>query len=429
MSVPPDLLSASSSSDVLPGEPAAPRVLHVVETWAPVASGYTRRGGHIVAAQIATGSAVPGVLVSSRQVLYGHDSAAPPTGGLGVRVARVSSREARLRRLHRWYVDETALVQAIMAAARAMQAELIHCHWSSSIGSAARRAARSLGLPLVAEVRFDLAGAMMSETVRYPVPGLENILRWHFDHYLRGADAVVAASHTLARLLERAQKTERGSVQVMPNAVDRCRFVPVPDAGERLRRRLGLAGTFVVGSTTNMLRYEGLDTLLDAARRLQPHWPELVIVLVGDGTQRAGLQDRARRLRLPVRFLGRVEAAEIPAYLALFDLFVVPRHDAAVTRHASPIKLVEAQACGVPAIGSALGDIPDILAHGGGRCVPPGDSARLAEAIADFAAHDTVRAEAARAARQWADRQPDWNDLARDYGGLYHRVLEARGQR
>lgn len=408
-----------------------PRVLHVVETWSPVSSGYTRRGWQIVSAQIEVAACRPYVLVSSRQTLYGHDRADMPAGAGcdRARVVAASRIERGLRRLRPYQISAGVLTEAIVAACREWQIDIIHCHWSSAIGAAARRAAERTGCALIGEVRFDLAGAMMSETVRRPVPGLETLLRTRFDRYLLGADMIVAASHSLARLLEASQPLRRAPIQAMPNAVDVQRFQPDRQAGQGLRESFGLNGAFVVGTTTNMLRYEGLDGLLDAAERLCHRLPELCVVLVGGGTQYQALARQARARGLPVRFIGRVAADAVPDYLNLFDLFVVPRRRAAVTRYASPIKLVEAMACGVPAIGSALGDIPDILTQGGGRAIEPDDPAALANAIEAFARDDTLRQAAARRAREWALAQPDWTALAERYGALYDQVLEPRSRR
>lgn len=403
------------------------RVLHVVETWRPVSSGYTSRGWHIVNAQLEAGACVPFVIVSSRQALHGVGTADMPVSALAssVRIAVSHGREQAVRRLRPFHTSVGALAEQIATACNDWQIDVIHCHWASGIGAAARRAADHAGVALVGEIRFDLAGATMSETVRCPVPGLETLLRRRFDRFLRGADAIVAASHSLGRLVDRSQPGVAGSVAVMPNAVDCERFRPGIDVAA-LRAELGLTDAFVVGSTTNMLRYEGLDVLLDAVAHLNERVPNLHVLLVGHGTQHDSLMRKALAADLPVTFVGRVPADAVPAYLNVFDLFVVPRRDAAVTRHASPIKLVEAQACGVPAIGSALGDIPDILASGGGLSIAPDDAELLASTICDISGDTAWRESAARRARAWALAQPKWSALAHRYAALYAQALNNR---
>ena len=222
----------------------APTVLHVVESWRPVTTGYTSRGWHIVAEQARAGLARPRVLVTSRQQTYGYMTAdAPP--GTEVRTMPPSLTETRLRRLRRWHIDRPALAAAIAEAARGT--DLIHVHWSSGIGAAAADAAERLDLPLVAEVRFDLAGAVSSETLRLPAP-FERALRRRFEAHLPRAARIVAASQGLARLL----RTE------FPGLADRLTVVPngiTLDTGQYHSR----SGPVTVGTTATMLRYEGLD--------------------------------------------------------------------------------------------------------------------------------------------------------------------------
>ncbi len=406
----------------------SPRVLHVVETWLPVPSGYTSRGWNIVTAQANLEGSEPYVLTSSRQIHLSGGDVDTPAGfdRFGVRVAQASVCEQRGRWLRPGYIQVAGLAKVIIESCSDLQIDIIHCHWSSGIGSAARRAAERLGIPFIAEVRFDLAGAVMSETIDRRVPGLEHLLRLRFERHLLGADAVVAASHSLARLIAKSQPLLRAPIVTMPNAVDCHRFQPAPDTSGQ-RRELGIAkGDFVIGSTTNMLRYEGLDVLLDAVERLRDRLPALHLVLVGTGTQHAWLAGEVARRGLPVTFTDQVPADDIPSYLAMFDLFVVPRRDAAITRFASPIKLVEAMASGLACVGSALGDIVDLLADDRGLTVRPDDAACLAKSIAYLAEHPERRQALGANARVWIEAQPDWRALAADYNALYSDVLTQR---
>ena len=401
-----------------------PRVLHVVESWRPRLSGYTTRGWALLEAQAATGIARPSVLVTSRQHTYGvHGADAPEAVGGRILLASPSACERRLRRLRPFYVDGAALQRQIEQAAAAMQAEIVHAHWSSGIGGAAQRAARHLGLPFVAEVRFDLAGAVMTETVRRPVAVVERALRRRFERHLLRAGAVVAASHSLGALLAREMPALRARLSVVPNGVDTERFAPpAPAAREAARERLDLAGKLVVGSTSNMLRYEGLDALLDAAGRLRTQLPDLHVLLVGDGTQREALQAQAEQSGLPVTFTGRVPFAEVPELLGAMDAFAIPRRSATITRYAAPIKAVEAMAVGLPVVGAAVGDLPELLAEGRGLLVPPEAPAALDRALLDLADAGR-RAAIGRQARHWTETHGTWASAVAPYREAYARAL------
>lgn len=422
-------MSSPSDARFTTRPPAPCRVLHVVESWAPRPAGYATRSWQVVATQEERPGLAPRVLVTSRQHTYGLDHATPlPDSSASVTLVPPSRRERRLRALRAFYTDGSHLEAAICRQHRHQPVDVLHSHWSSTIGMATARAARRLGLPFVAEVRFDLAGAMMTETVEpvlralrlsLPTDRMERLLRRWFERHLVHADVVCAASYALADLLAASFPAVAGRLVVVPNGVDADRFRPgPPDAA--LRARLGLPeGALVVGSTTNMLRYEGLDLLLDAVRALGGCASGLHVLLVGDGTQRASLEAAARTDALPVTFTGRVPRADVPRYLRLLDAFVVPRRAATITRYASPIKVAEAMASELPVVASAVGDLPHLLGAGRGVLLPPGDVPRLAEALRALREHPAAHHRLGQAARTWAATHLRWSTTAARYEAAY----------
>jgi glycosyltransferase involved in cell wall biosynthesis len=407
------------AADIFP--PLKP--LHIFESWHPVVSGYTSRSRALIAAQIHSGDFEPRVLVTSRQGTYGKTSIDSPDG-LGDRIRYVcpSSKEIRWRRFRRFYVDSRHLELAIEKMVIDHGADLIHSHWSAGIGRAAANLASRLGLPLVAEVRFDLAGAFMSETVRFPLPGLERALRRHFERHLTQAQAVIAASDSLARFLRAEFPWLGDRLFVVPNGVDLERFRAGPPDPE-LRARLGLEGSCVIGTTSNMLRYEGLDLLIQGLVEAQRQVPNIQALFVGAGTQAEHLQKLAYQAGVRATFTGLVPAAQVPQYLRLIDLFVIPRRDATITRQASPIKLVEAMACGLAVVGSRLGDIEILLADGRGALVEPESVPALTKALVNLCQQGETRREMGRRAQRYAMSEFNWETAAKTHRRIYERAL------
>lgn len=397
--------------------------LHIFESWHPVISGYTSRSRALIAAQIRAGKFEPRVLVTSRQESYGEESIASLEGleDRG-RLVSPSFREQGLRRLRRFYVDPRHLERAIETMVIDHGADLIHVHWSAGIGQAAANVAARLGLPLVAEVRFDLAGAMMSETVRIPLAGLERALRRHFERHLRQAQAIIAASASLAAFLRSEFPGLSDRLSVVPNGVNHELFRPGPP-DPQLRDKLGLKDKFVIGTTSNMLRYEGLDLLIRALVEVQRVLPHVQSLFVGAGSQCEHLQKLAHQLGVRATFTGWVPAAQVPDYLRLMDLFSVPRRNATITRHAGPIKLVEAMACGLPVVGSRLGDIATLLADGGGALGEPESVPALASALVTLCQQSETRREMGRRAHRYAVSELNWDTAARIHRRIYEQVL------
>jgi glycosyltransferase involved in cell wall biosynthesis len=166
--------------------------------------------------------------------------------------------------------------------------------------------------------------------------------------------------------------------------------------------------------------YKGLDTLLEAFRRVEG--AELWIV----GNPRMDVEPLRRaaaaapgRVRLLTRF---VEDAEVPAILRRADLLVLPYRDA---EHSGV--LYAGLAFAKPLLLSAVGGFPEVAATGAARLVPPEDPAALAAALAELVGDEAARAELSAAAGAAAAGPYSWDEAARRTLHLYRELLDQRG--
>jgi len=135
--------------------------------------------------------------------------------------------------------------------------------------------------------------------------------------------------------------------------------------------------------------WKGVDGLLEAIASL----PGVGLVIVGDGPERANLQDLARQLAVTDRvyFVGQVPKECVNAYLRACDLFVLNSRYEGL-----PHVILEAMAAGLPTVASAAGGTPELVQHGrNGLLVRPGDTMALREAIRSAFEHPEW-------CRQWA---------------------------
>lgn len=392
------------------------RVLHLFESYAPVPSGYAMRSAALYEAQRDHPDLAPAAVVSSRQSAHG----ARTVEGHGIVLASPSARERATRRLRPYYVDESHHERLVHDAARAHGADLLHVHYASALGIVGARVARRLGIPLAVECRFDLAAAVLSESVGADLPTLHRLLRRWFERHQRHARLITVASDVLRASMVEARVPAGATVVTVANVVDTARYHP--GSATALRDRAGLRDRIVVGTTAHMLRYERLDALVAAVARAHTAVPALHLVLVGDGPQRAALERLAADLRCPVTFTGPVGRDVVPELYRAFDLFVVPRADLPITRYASPLKLREAMASGVACIATCVGDMPALLAEGRGALVDRTTPEALADVIVALARDDAARARLGAAARAWAEGQPSWSDLAATYAAAYRAI-------
>ena len=227
---------------------------------------------------------------------------------------------------------------------------------------------------------------------------------------LSGAAAVFAVSRFTAAAV-RGLGVPGGRIVVAPNGVDLERFRPVDP--RPLRRRLGLDGRRIVLSAGRLVRRKGVDTLLRACAALPPSLPPPVVVVAGDGPDRPRLEALARGLRLPVRFLGRVPDAELPALYSAADLFVLAaREEPDGDVEGFGLVLLEAAACGTPAVACRSGGVPDAVDDGvSGLLVGPDDPAALAAGLTRVLSDESLRRWLSCGARARAARS-GWDATA-----------------
>jgi len=192
------------------------------------------------------------------------------------------------------------------------------------------------------------------------------------------------------------------------------------DAPPRPRHAFDERRLIFVGSLEQM--YKGPDVLLDSMAICLGEDPSLQLVIIGEGRHLPELQERARALGIAdrVQFLGKVAAgAAVREELDRSFLFVLPSRTEGLPR-----AMLEAMARGLPAIGTAVGGIPELLASE--DLVPPGDAPELARRILEVT-RDPRRIERMsernrRKARQYREEVLRPRRLA-----FYRHVAEATG--
>ncbi|MEX2172923.1 MAG: glycosyltransferase [Pirellulaceae bacterium] len=250
---------------------------------------------------------------------------------------------------------------------REFNPEVIFAPWAYPDGYAAVQLAKSVGLPAVVQVH----GSDIRELTRYRGRASGTATA------VREADGVIAVSSDLAEKVIALGATRR-RVQVVIDGVDRRAFCPgsKSEARQRLHFSSGTKHLLFVGS---LVPVKGLDVLLAACRQLAAAVGPWQLHLVGDGPQRRRLAQLAASygLESQVVFHGSVPHADLPDWFRAADVFVLPSRSEGV-----PNVLLEAAACGVPFVASAVGGIPEIAGLGASRLVPPEQPLPLAEALA-----------------------------------------------
>jgi glycosyltransferase involved in cell wall biosynthesis len=176
---------------------------------------------------------------------------------------------------------------------------------------------------------------------------------------LKKSDLVACVSDEVAQKLE-SMGVERSRIMVSPMAVDPYLFQDHQDP--KLRNKLSLDNSLVIGWTGSFRSFHGLDHVVKAFADVHRHFSETKLLLVGDGSEREGIQQLVTDLKLndAVVFAGRQPFASIPAYVSLFDIALVSARSAEGF-HYSPLKLREYLAAGKPVLAPRAGEIPQLF--------------------------------------------------------------------
>jgi glycosyltransferase involved in cell wall biosynthesis len=125
------------------------------------------------------------------------------------------------------------------------------------------------------------------------------------------------------------------------------------------------------------VRFKRVDLAIEAAAALEHAGRRAVVVVVGDGPDRARLERCASSSGARIRFVGAVPRTEALAWIAASDALV---HASAA--EAAPSAIREARALGVPVVATASGDVADWARDDGGIAIAAPSARAIAEAIA-----------------------------------------------
>jgi glycosyltransferase involved in cell wall biosynthesis len=195
------------------------------------------------------------------------------------------------------------------------------------------------------------------------------------------------------------------------------RFAPDPEAREAMRRDLEAEGRFVLLAVAYLIKAKGIDV----AVRALAHLPGSVVLhVVGDGPESAALAALSETMGLQqrVRFLGL--QSQVEPYMQAADAFVCP----SLWAEAAGLVNIEAQACGLPVLGSRLGGIPEYVVDGQtGFLFPAGDAEALAHSVRRLLDERSRLGEMSRNARELAVSRFSVAARLDEYLALYRTTL------
>ncbi len=287
--------------------------------------------------------------------------------------------------------------------------ELVHVHTCSGLTFyrtiVDMLLVRLYGLPVILHIR----GGRFEEFLN----GRSAIGRRVVRGALVSADSVIALSPVWAERL--LAFDPRISVHVVANGV------PLSERPRSHRPTARIRIVFV-GTTQ---RAKGVDDLIEALARLPRQTRRRIdvrIIGTDPGCRIEELQALAdqRGLSARVVFTGKLDSAEVKRELRRAAIFTLPSYAEGL-----PNALLEAMACGLPAVVGSVGAVPEVIEHGvSGFLVRPGDVEQLSTLLGKLIRSPALRQKMGRAARKRVRQEFSVPKVARLLDVLYQQLLK-----
>jgi phosphatidylinositol alpha-1,6-mannosyltransferase len=266
--------------------------------------------------------------------------------------------------------------------------------------------------------RLGLPYGVILHGAEVTVPGRLPGARIALARVLRDASIVISAGRYPAAEGRRVVPDLATPFVEIPPGVDSTAVAPFKAPERRAARvRLGIPATApMIASVSRLVPRKGMDVLIEAANRLAPSYPDLLVAIGGDGRERHQLERLAADSLADVRVLGRVSDDDRAALLGAADVFVMACRNrwGGLEQEGFGIVFLEAAAFGVPQVAGDSGGAPEAVLDGVTGLVvdAPSDPGAVAEAIRTLLADPTLRRRMGRAARTRVQESFDTDVLA-----------------
>ena len=230
----------------------------------------------------------------------------------------------------------------------------------------------------------------------------------------------LGAAHRLVVPSERLEKIARSAWRQVPlripNGIPVARFAGPPQAGAipGFERR---PGEVAIGTVAGLRAIKNLPRLVRAVAAMTHKAARLIIV--GEGPESETIAAEARARGIAARVLMPGFLSDPARWIGHFDIFALSSDS-----EQFPISLLEAMAAGLPAVATAVGDVPSIVAQDNRPLiVAPGDEAAFAAALDSLSDRADLRRAIGLANRERAQAEFDEKGMIARYGRLYGEAI------
>ncbi len=235
----------------------------------------------------------------------------------------------------------------------------------------------------------------------------------------RMVNQVVACSDAVADRMTNIVNYPREKIRVIPNGVDLEQFRRLDVPRRNLREEFGLSSIgFLIGMVARFVPFKNHAGVLHALPKLHEAGIDAHLALAGSGPLRDQLRTLSESLGITdkVHFIGNIN--QTCRFLNSLDVFV----SNSTSGEGLSLAVLEAMACEVPVVATAVAEHPNVLDDGrAGRLIPPENKDALSEALQQLAKHPEVLTSLGQAGRQRVFDRYSYDGMMKAYQQLYRR--------
>ena len=232
---------------------------------------------------------------------------------------------------------------------------------------------------------------------------------------------IVGVSDHTSRNLTRYEKISPRKIITIPNGIDGSKFNTKIDKGRKINE-LGLTNSHpILGLGVRLAEQKGITYLLKAMPKVIEQFPNIALVIAGEGPLEFNLKKEANILGIKrnVHFIG--PRLDMPELLKLFDLYVLPS-----LWEGMPMVLLEAMAANCPIISTNVGGIASVIKHEkNGLLVKPKNTNEISNKIIMMLSNTDISKSYAKEARQDFMSRFTAMKMTAQYENLYLKRLQS----
>ena len=287
--------------------------------------------------------------------------------------------------------------------------------------------ARAKQVPFVFEVRDLWPESLAAVGIGNPDSFLNRSLGLVASFLYKHANHIVVVTPAFKNYLVDERGISPEKISIIENGVESELFSPKVENAS-LRQKLCAEGKFVVAYIGTMGMAHGLETLLQAAAELQKTAPDVLFLLVGEGSDKERLIQCTNSQGLTnIRFLGLQPREMVPEFISISDACLVLLKKTEVFKTVIPTKMLEYMSCARPVILGVDGQARKILDEAGaGVYIEPESATALVHVITKLAADPLLRRTMASNGRQHIVDHFSRQQKAKDYIAVLKRVTSER---